>query len=157
MELLGLHSLQEIDPYSSISMLLHELQTNLERTTNLVPFSWPQTHNANHLKSEITLMGNEGCISGRKTCKDIEIFRRLSLTCTCNVSKEEIKIQNTLSFFLTPQWKYDHMSATYLLLLSKKARGKRVRLRFPCLTGHASTMMSTGLEVSLSSAGQHLA
>ncbi|KAL2294125.1 hypothetical protein Nmel_007847 [Mimus melanotis] len=47
---------------------------------------------------------------------------------------------------LITQWKYDHMSATYLLLLSKKARGKRVRLRFPCLTEHASTVMSTGLE-----------
>ncbi|RMC08098.1 hypothetical protein DUI87_15129 [Hirundo rustica rustica] len=46
------------------------------------------------------------------------------------------------------QWKYDHMSATYLLLLSKKARGKRVRLRFPHLTEDASTMMSTGLEHS---------
>ncbi|OWK59631.1 Maternal embryonic leucine zipper kinase [Lonchura striata] len=32
---------------------------------------------------------------------------------------------------LITEWKYDHMSATYLLLLSKKARGKRVRLRFP--------------------------
>ncbi|XP_017591929.1 PREDICTED: maternal embryonic leucine zipper kinase isoform X2 [Corvus brachyrhynchos] len=49
---------------------------------------------------------------------------------------------------LITEWKYDHMSATYLLLLSKKARGKRIRLRFPCLTGHASTMMSTGLEHS---------
>ncbi|NXU00487.1 MELK kinase, partial [Buphagus erythrorhynchus] len=47
---------------------------------------------------------------------------------------------------LITEWKYDHMSATYFLLLSKKARGKRVRLRFPCLTEHASTMMSTGLE-----------
>ncbi|KAI1239607.1 hypothetical protein IHE44_0011025 [Lamprotornis superbus] len=46
------------------------------------------------------------------------------------------------------EWKYDHMSATYLLLLSKKARGKRVHLRFPCLTEHASTMMATGLEHS---------
>ncbi|NXR18205.1 MELK kinase, partial [Cinclus mexicanus] len=35
---------------------------------------------------------------------------------------------------LITEWKYDHMSATYLLLLSKKARGKRVRLRFSCLT-----------------------
>ncbi|XP_030114016.1 maternal embryonic leucine zipper kinase isoform X1 [Taeniopygia guttata] len=49
---------------------------------------------------------------------------------------------------LITEWKYDHMSATYLLLLSKKARGKRVRLRFPCLTEHASTTMSTVLEHS---------
>ncbi|KAM7076525.1 maternal embryonic leucine zipper kinase isoform 4-T8 [Ciconia maguari] len=43
-------------------------------------------------------------------------------------------------------WKYDQMSATYLLLQSKKARGKRVRLRVPRLTGHASTAQSAGLE-----------
>ncbi|XP_064591717.1 maternal embryonic leucine zipper kinase isoform X4 [Zonotrichia leucophrys gambelii] len=49
---------------------------------------------------------------------------------------------------LINEWKYDHMSATYLLLLSKKTRGKRVRLRFPCLPEHASTMMSTVLEHS---------
>ncbi|XP_004457327.1 maternal embryonic leucine zipper kinase isoform X3 [Dasypus novemcinctus] len=28
-------------------------------------------------------------------------------------------------------WKYDHLTATYLLLLAKKARGKAVRLRLP--------------------------
>ncbi|KAM3655930.1 maternal embryonic leucine zipper kinase isoform 2-T2 [Ammospiza maritima maritima] len=49
---------------------------------------------------------------------------------------------------LINEWKYDHMSATYLLLLSKKARGKHARLRFPCLPEHASTMMSTVLEHS---------
>ncbi|XP_075344818.1 maternal embryonic leucine zipper kinase isoform X4 [Mycteria americana] len=47
---------------------------------------------------------------------------------------------------LISEWKYDQMSATYLLLQSKKARGKRVRLRVPCLTGHASTAQSAGLE-----------
>lgn len=79
------------------------------------------------------------------------MLRRLGLTCACDVSEEEIKILS-LSLFLTPQWKYDHMSATYLLLLSKKARGKRVRLRFPRPTENASATMSTGLEVNLSSA-----
>ncbi|ELK34225.1 Maternal embryonic leucine zipper kinase [Myotis davidii] len=29
------------------------------------------------------------------------------------------------------QWQYDHLTATYLLLLAKKARGKPVRLRLP--------------------------
>ncbi|XP_072716929.1 maternal embryonic leucine zipper kinase-like isoform X9 [Ciconia boyciana] len=43
-------------------------------------------------------------------------------------------------------WKYDQMSATSLLLQSKKARGKRVRFRVPRLTGHASTAQSAGLE-----------
>ncbi|KFW65199.1 Maternal embryonic leucine zipper kinase [Pygoscelis adeliae] len=47
---------------------------------------------------------------------------------------------------LIAEWKYDQMSATYLLLQSKKARGKRVRLRVPCLTGHASIAQSAGLE-----------
>ncbi|KAM7076528.1 maternal embryonic leucine zipper kinase isoform 7-T11 [Ciconia maguari] len=47
---------------------------------------------------------------------------------------------------LVSEWKYDQMSATYLLLQSKKARGKRVRLRVPRLTGHASTAQSAGLE-----------
>ncbi|XP_050769054.1 maternal embryonic leucine zipper kinase [Gymnogyps californianus] len=47
---------------------------------------------------------------------------------------------------LISEWKYDQMSATYLLLQSKKARGKCVHLRAPRLTGHASTTQSAGLE-----------
>ncbi|XP_075596542.1 maternal embryonic leucine zipper kinase isoform X1 [Balearica regulorum gibbericeps] len=47
---------------------------------------------------------------------------------------------------LISEWKYDQISATYLLLQSLKARGKRVRLRVPCLTGHASTTQSADLE-----------
>ncbi|XP_040976860.1 maternal embryonic leucine zipper kinase isoform X3 [Aquila chrysaetos chrysaetos] len=47
---------------------------------------------------------------------------------------------------LISEWKYDHMSATYFLLQSKKARGKHVCLRVPCLTGHASTTQSAGLK-----------
>ncbi|KFO86830.1 Maternal embryonic leucine zipper kinase [Buceros rhinoceros silvestris] len=47
---------------------------------------------------------------------------------------------------LISEWKYDQISATYLLLQSKKARGKRVCLRVPCLRGHASTAQSAGLE-----------
>ncbi|XP_075267017.1 maternal embryonic leucine zipper kinase [Opisthocomus hoazin] len=49
---------------------------------------------------------------------------------------------------LISEWKYDQMSATYLLLQSKKARGKRVQLRVPCLPGHASTTQSADLENS---------
>ncbi|NXX17992.1 MELK kinase, partial [Podargus strigoides] len=48
---------------------------------------------------------------------------------------------------LISQWKYDQMSATYLLLQSKKARGKCVHLRAPCLAGHASTTQLADLEV----------
>ncbi|XP_054254333.1 maternal embryonic leucine zipper kinase, partial [Indicator indicator] len=41
---------------------------------------------------------------------------------------------------LISQWKYDQISATYLLLQSKKARGKGVSLRVPPpLRGHGST------------------
>lgn len=34
-----------------------------------------------------------------------------------------------LNRFDLPQWKYDQVTATYLLLLSKKQKGKPVRLR----------------------------
>ncbi|CAN0303986.1 unnamed protein product [Bubo scandiacus] len=47
---------------------------------------------------------------------------------------------------LISEWKYDQMLATYLLLQSRKARGKCVRLRVPGLTGHASTKQSAGLK-----------
>uniref|UniRef100_A0A8C0HP45 Maternal embryonic leucine zipper kinase n=1 Tax=Buteo japonicus TaxID=224669 RepID=A0A8C0HP45_9AVES len=50
---------------------------------------------------------------------------------------------------LISEWKYDQMSATYFLLQSKKARGKHVCLRVPCLTGHASTTQSAGLKVTV--------
>jgi len=40
------------------------------------------------------------------------------------------------------------MSATYLLLQSKKFRGKRIHLRIPSQTGHASTTQSASLGVS---------
>ncbi|XP_015136280.2 maternal embryonic leucine zipper kinase isoform X1 [Gallus gallus] len=43
------------------------------------------------------------------------------------------------------QWNYDQMSATYLLLQSKKFRGKRIHLRIPSQTGHASTTQSASL------------
>ncbi|XP_051499478.1 maternal embryonic leucine zipper kinase isoform X4 [Apus apus] len=47
---------------------------------------------------------------------------------------------------LISEWKYDQMSATYLLLQSKKARGKCVRLRAACLAGHGSATPSAGLK-----------
>ncbi|XP_056368999.1 maternal embryonic leucine zipper kinase isoform X1 [Oenanthe melanoleuca] len=70
---------------------------------------------------------------------------RLDEDCVTELSVFHGQSRETTLQLIT-EWKYDHMSATYLLLLSKKTRGKRVRLRFPCLTEHASTMMSTGLE-----------
>ncbi|KAM4638950.1 maternal embryonic leucine zipper kinase isoform 3-T6 [Amazona ochrocephala] len=47
---------------------------------------------------------------------------------------------------LISEWKYDQMSATYLLLQSKKARGKHISLRVPCQMGHASRARSAGLK-----------
>ncbi|XP_032061884.1 maternal embryonic leucine zipper kinase [Aythya fuligula] len=47
---------------------------------------------------------------------------------------------------LISEWNYDQLSATYLLLQSKKARGKRIRLRVPLLPEHASTTPSAGPE-----------
>ncbi|KFV09116.1 PREDICTED: maternal embryonic leucine zipper kinase [Pterocles gutturalis] len=47
---------------------------------------------------------------------------------------------------LISEWKYDQMSAMYLLLQSKKARGKCVCLRVPCLAEHASTAQSATLQ-----------
>ncbi|XP_064032673.1 maternal embryonic leucine zipper kinase [Pogoniulus pusillus] len=48
---------------------------------------------------------------------------------------------------LIRQWKYDQISATYLLLRSKKARGKGVSLRVPpVLKGHGSTTSPADLE-----------
>ncbi|XP_032942368.1 maternal embryonic leucine zipper kinase [Catharus ustulatus] len=72
---------------------------------------------------------------------------QLDEDCVTELSVFHEQSRETILQLIT-EWKYDHMSATYLLLLSKKARGKRVRLRTPCLTEHASTMMSTGLEHS---------
>ncbi|XP_021236938.1 maternal embryonic leucine zipper kinase isoform X1 [Numida meleagris] len=43
---------------------------------------------------------------------------------------------------LISEWNYDQMSATYLLLQSKKVRGKRIHLRIPSQTRHASTTQS---------------
>ncbi|NWY62534.1 MELK kinase, partial [Chionis minor] len=47
---------------------------------------------------------------------------------------------------LISEWKYDQMSATYLLLQSKKARGKCIRLSVPSLREHAGTSQAAGLE-----------
>ncbi|XP_053157027.1 maternal embryonic leucine zipper kinase [Hemicordylus capensis] len=41
---------------------------------------------------------------------------------------------------LISQWKYDHVSATYLLLQSKKAHGKPVRLRMPTATAESANV-----------------
>ncbi|XP_048817336.1 maternal embryonic leucine zipper kinase isoform X1 [Lagopus muta] len=46
---------------------------------------------------------------------------------------------------LISEWNYDQMSATYLLLQSRKARGKRIHLRIPSQAAHASTTQPASL------------
>ncbi|KAM6037116.1 maternal embryonic leucine zipper kinase isoform 4-T4 [Theristicus caerulescens] len=70
---------------------------------------------------------------------------RLDEDCVTELSVFHKQSRESISELIS-EWKYDQMSATYLMLQSKKARGKRVRLRVPCLTGHASTAQSAGLE-----------
>lgn len=49
-----------------------------------------------------------------------------------------------------PQWRYDHTTATYLLLLSKKQRGKPVRLRpEPAGCEDSCSPLHQGLQVRL--------
>ncbi|XP_057581095.1 maternal embryonic leucine zipper kinase isoform X2 [Hippopotamus amphibius kiboko] len=43
-------------------------------------------------------------------------------------------------------WQYDHLTATYLLLLAKKVRGKPVRLRFLSSCGQASVTPVTNIK-----------
>lgn len=49
--------------------------------------------------------------------------------------------------FYLPQWKYDQITATYLLLLSKKQKGKPVRLR-PDSTLCEDSPLHQGLQVT---------
>ncbi|XP_064498539.1 maternal embryonic leucine zipper kinase isoform X3 [Pseudopipra pipra] len=74
-------------------------------------------------------------------------LRHLDEDCITELSVFHEQSRETIMELIT-EWKYDQMSATYLLLQSKKARGKRVCLRFPCLTQHARTMPLAGLKHS---------
>lgn len=48
------------------------------------------------------------------------------------------------------QWRYDHTTATYLLLLSKKQRGKPVRLRpAPTVCEDSCSPLHQGIQVRL--------
>ncbi|XP_027734920.1 maternal embryonic leucine zipper kinase isoform X2 [Empidonax traillii] len=65
--------------------------------------------------------------------------------CVTELSLFHEQSRETIMELIT-EWKYDQMSATYLLLQSKKARGKRVCLSVPRVTGHARTMPLAGLK-----------
>ncbi|XP_064295121.1 maternal embryonic leucine zipper kinase isoform X2 [Phalacrocorax carbo] len=65
--------------------------------------------------------------------------------CITELSVFHKKSRESISELIS-EWKYDQLSATYLLLQSKKARGERVRLEVASLTGHAHTAQSADLE-----------
>lgn len=61
-----------------------------------------------------------------------------------------ISVRHLLKYILNylPQWRYDHITATYLLLLSKKQRGKPVRLRpEPAVCEDSCSPLHQGLQV----------
>lgn len=61
-----------------------------------------------------------------------------------------ISVRHLLKCILNylPQWRYDHITATYLLLLSKKQRGKPVRLRpEPAVCEDSCSPLHQGLQV----------
>ncbi|KAM6363685.1 maternal embryonic leucine zipper kinase [Pluvialis apricaria] len=72
-------------------------------------------------------------------------LRHLDEDCVRELSVFHKQSKETISKLIS-EWKYDQMSATYLLLQSKKARGKCIRLCVPCLTEHASMSQAAGLE-----------
>ncbi|XP_004457326.1 maternal embryonic leucine zipper kinase isoform X2 [Dasypus novemcinctus] len=57
-------------------------------------------------------------------------FIHLDEDCVTELSVHYRKTRQTVEDLIS-LWKYDHLTATYLLLLAKKARGKAVRLRLP--------------------------
>uniref|UniRef100_A0A8K9V616 non-specific serine/threonine protein kinase n=1 Tax=Oncorhynchus mykiss TaxID=8022 RepID=A0A8K9V616_ONCMY len=63
-----------------------------------------------------------------------------------------LKISRQSTLQLVNEWKYDQTTATYLLLLSKKQRGKPVRIRpqLPVSRGQGVISLSLSLSVSVS-------
>ncbi|KGL97496.1 Maternal embryonic leucine zipper kinase [Charadrius vociferus] len=72
-------------------------------------------------------------------------LRHLDEDCVTELSAFHKQSRESVSKLIS-EWKYDQMSATYLLLRSKKAHGKCIRLSVPCLTEHASTSQAAGLD-----------
>ncbi|EPY78667.1 hypothetical protein CB1_001030032 [Camelus ferus] len=56
---------------------------------------------------------------------------------------------NVMALYKKIMWQYDHLTATYLLLRAKKARGKPVRLRLLSSCGQASTAPVTDIKVNV--------
>ncbi|XP_063176988.1 maternal embryonic leucine zipper kinase isoform X5 [Chroicocephalus ridibundus] len=74
-------------------------------------------------------------------------LRHLDEDCVTELSVFHKQSRETISKLIS-EWKYDQLSATYLMLQSKKARGKSIRLSVPCLTEYVSTSQAAGLEHS---------
>uniref|UniRef100_A0A8D2D815 Maternal embryonic leucine zipper kinase n=1 Tax=Sciurus vulgaris TaxID=55149 RepID=A0A8D2D815_SCIVU len=64
-------------------------------------------------------------------------FIHLDDDCVTELSVHHRNNRQTMEDLIS-LWQYDHLSATYLLLLAKKSRGKPVRLRLPFSCGPAS-------------------
>ncbi|KAM6169338.1 maternal embryonic leucine zipper kinase isoform 2-T2 [Rhynchocyon petersi] len=68
-------------------------------------------------------------------------FMHLDEDCVTELSVHHRKNRQTVENLLS-LWQYDHLTATYLLLLAKKSRGRPVRLRLPFSCGQASVTPS---------------
>ncbi|KAM4847787.1 maternal embryonic leucine zipper kinase isoform X5 [Urocitellus parryii] len=65
------------------------------------------------------------------------MFIHLDDDCVTELSVHHRNNRQTMEDLIS-LWQYDHLTATYLLLLAKKARGKPVRLRLPFSCGPAN-------------------
>ncbi|XP_006887017.1 PREDICTED: maternal embryonic leucine zipper kinase [Elephantulus edwardii] len=72
-------------------------------------------------------------------------FIHLDEDCITELSVHHRKNRQTMENLIS-LWKCDHLTATYLLLLAKKGRGRPVRLRLPLSYGQASATPSRDLE-----------
>ncbi|XP_025929053.1 maternal embryonic leucine zipper kinase isoform X3 [Apteryx mantelli] len=110
-----LHQMLQVDPKKRITVK-HLLSHPWLMQGYSDPVQWQSKYPLGHL--------DEDCIT------ELSVFHKQS--------RESISE-------LISEWKYDQMSATYLLLQSRKARGKCIHLWLPSLTGHASTTQLAGL------------
>uniref|UniRef100_A0A803T8F7 Maternal embryonic leucine zipper kinase n=1 Tax=Anolis carolinensis TaxID=28377 RepID=A0A803T8F7_ANOCA len=99
-----LHQMLQVDPKKRI-MVKHLLNHPWLMHGDSFAVQWQSKYPLGHL--------DEDCIT------ELSVFHKCSRESMADVISE---------------WKYDNVSATYLLLQSKKAHGKPVRLRIPSLT-----------------------
>ncbi|XP_074022318.1 maternal embryonic leucine zipper kinase [Numenius arquata] len=72
-------------------------------------------------------------------------LRHLDEDCVTELSVFHKQSREDISKLIS-EWKYDQVSATYLMLQSKKARGKCIRLSVPRLAEYDSKSQEAGLE-----------